>query len=56
MKKYEVILEQTEHFRVIVEARDEDEADDRACEMFSNGEYDELGDCGITNTKVSEIK
>jgi hypothetical protein len=56
MKKYEVILEQTEHFRVIVEARDENEADDRACEMFSNGEYDELGDCGITNTNVKEIK
>lgn len=56
MKKYEVILEQTEHFRVIVEAKDEQQADDKACEMFSGGDYDELGDCEITSTKVNEIK
>ena len=56
MKKYEVLLEQTEHFKVIVEAQDEQEADDKGCEMFSNGEYDEIGDCQITNTKVKEIK
>lgn len=56
MKKYKVIFEQTEHFRVIVEAKDKDDADDKASQMFSNGEYDELGDCDVKTESIEEIK
>ena len=53
--KYRVIFEQTEHFSVEVEAENKEQADDLASEAFSNGEYDELGDCSVISTEVKEI-
>ena len=45
MKKYRVTFEQTETFDVVVEANDEQEADDLATERFNNGDAKETGDC-----------
>ena len=48
MKKYIVYLEQKELFKVVVEAENPDMAEDKASEMFSNGEYDDTGSLDVS--------
>ena len=55
MNTYEVIFEQTEQFKVTIEAKDKDDADDKANQMFSNGEYDDMGNCEVKSISVTQI-
>jgi len=55
-KKYKVTFEQKETFFVIVDAIDEQSADDWAAQEFSNGNYTENGDCEVESIRVEEIK
>ena len=55
MKKYRVTFEQTETFDVVVEANDEQEADDLATERFNNGDAKETGDCEVSSIEVIEL-
>lgn len=54
MKKYQVEMIQKETFIVNVEAEDEQEATDKASILFSNGDYEEMGDCTVEVGEVFE--
>ena len=54
--KYKVTFESKETYYIIVEAEDENEADDKASEMFSNGEYTENQDQETVSISVESIE
>jgi hypothetical protein len=55
MKKYLVYMTQSELFKVEVEAKDKKDAEDKASQAFSNGEYTETGSCEVNVDSVEEI-
>ena len=55
MPRYRVIYEQTEQFAMEVEAENREQADDLASEMFSSGDYEELGVLQIETSEIKEI-
>lgn len=55
MKKYKVIFKQTETFTVEVEAKNKEDADDKASQAFSNGEGTDNGDCEVETFSITEI-
>ena len=54
--KYKVTFKSEETYYVIVEANNEQEADDKAAEMYGNGEYTENQDQETTSISVELIK